>query len=317
MIGIYKITNKLNGKSYIGQSIHCGKRLDEHCVGSQFIDEVIQLDGIENFTFEIIKECEKNELAYWEDYYIIQYNTFFPSGYNKRWNCSEDIRKNILKLLAQVNKADIDISIDKEEKEEKEEKKEDTKNKCKITVKTSLVFTWLYAHIHYKDRCVYKNFVPIEVCRSLNIAGHTWNMAIQNLKNLGWIQEDEFKYTIKRYNKNISKDLAYTMLPKALELNGYLFLFYWELYESFFINHSIDNKNPFVLARYMKLYYKSYKAENYWLFREMLDYFQNYGLLEYEVKDDIKTNWNPKIIIKSMERSTIKLAEEHFWKELS
>lgn len=54
MIGIYKITNKLNGKSYIGQSIHCGKRLDEHCKGGQLIDEIIQLEGVENFTFEIV-----------------------------------------------------------------------------------------------------------------------------------------------------------------------------------------------------------------------------------------------------------------------
>ena len=35
MEGIYKITNKTNGKSYIGQSVHCGKRLDEHCKGRQ------------------------------------------------------------------------------------------------------------------------------------------------------------------------------------------------------------------------------------------------------------------------------------------
>lgn len=35
MIGIYRITNKLNGKSYVGQSVHCGKRLDEHSKGTQ------------------------------------------------------------------------------------------------------------------------------------------------------------------------------------------------------------------------------------------------------------------------------------------
>lgn len=39
MIGIYKITNKRNNKIYIGQSIHCGKRFDEHCQGKQLIDE--------------------------------------------------------------------------------------------------------------------------------------------------------------------------------------------------------------------------------------------------------------------------------------
>lgn len=30
-IGIYKITNLLNGKIYIGQSIHIEKRWKEHC----------------------------------------------------------------------------------------------------------------------------------------------------------------------------------------------------------------------------------------------------------------------------------------------
>lgn len=39
MIGIWSDksdqTNKLNGKSYVGQSIHCGKRFDEHSKGNQ------------------------------------------------------------------------------------------------------------------------------------------------------------------------------------------------------------------------------------------------------------------------------------------
>ena len=84
MIGIYKITNKLTQKSYIGQSIHCGKRLDEHSKGSQLIDQIIQIEGIENFQFEILKTCESADLSYWEDYYIIKYNTMYPNGYNKK-----------------------------------------------------------------------------------------------------------------------------------------------------------------------------------------------------------------------------------------
>ena len=97
MIGIYKITNKNSQKSYIGQSIHCGRRLEEHYGGhsSNFIDDIIQIEGVENFTFEILKEVEKEELSYWEDYYIIKYNTIFPNGYNKKWNTSEELRESI------------------------------------------------------------------------------------------------------------------------------------------------------------------------------------------------------------------------------
>ena len=95
MVGIYKITNDLNGKSYIGQSIHCGKRLDEHCTGNQFIDEVIQLEGINNFSFKILKEVPQSELSIWEDYYIIKNNTMFPNGYNKKWNTPFAIRQKI------------------------------------------------------------------------------------------------------------------------------------------------------------------------------------------------------------------------------
>ena len=104
MIGIYKITNKLNGKIYIGQSIHCGERFDQHCGNnSQLIDQTIQNDGIENFTFEILKTVENsNELNYWEDYYIIQYNSMYPNGYNRRWNTNHKDRSLIGKEKEEV-----------------------------------------------------------------------------------------------------------------------------------------------------------------------------------------------------------------------
>lgn len=71
------------------------KRFDEHNKGKQLIDEVIQIEGTENFNFEILKEVDKKYLSYWEDYYIMKYNTMFPKGYNKKWNCNKEIRKNI------------------------------------------------------------------------------------------------------------------------------------------------------------------------------------------------------------------------------
>ena len=111
MKGIYKITNKLNGKSYIGQSIHCGKRLDEHFKGSQFIDEVLQLEGIENFEFEVLKEVKNNEdLSKWEDFYITKFNTIFPNGYNKRFNLSLKEREKLIKEC-EIERSSIELPL--------------------------------------------------------------------------------------------------------------------------------------------------------------------------------------------------------------
>ena len=85
MIGIYKITNKLNGKSYIGQSIHIEKRWQEHKrnIGSNKNPMYLDFEkyGIDNFSFEILEQCQINELDEKEIYYISLYNTFL-NGYN-------------------------------------------------------------------------------------------------------------------------------------------------------------------------------------------------------------------------------------------
>ena len=82
MIGIYKITNKLNGKVYIGQSDNCERRIKEHKrIRSVDIDDYINVLGADNFTYEIIKECEKSELDSLEQFYIQQYDSK-NNGYN-------------------------------------------------------------------------------------------------------------------------------------------------------------------------------------------------------------------------------------------
>lgn len=87
MIGIYRITNKINGKSYIGQSVDIEERFKHHkkyrrtCEYNKILYKAIKKYGIENFSFEIIDICKKEELDEKEIYYIEKYGTF-KNGYN-------------------------------------------------------------------------------------------------------------------------------------------------------------------------------------------------------------------------------------------
>lgn len=80
--GIYKITNKIDGKVYIGQSLNCEKRLQEHKRKRPIpIDMWINMLGAENFTFEIIEKCKEEDLDREEQKYIQKYDSQ-NGGYN-------------------------------------------------------------------------------------------------------------------------------------------------------------------------------------------------------------------------------------------
>lgn len=89
MIGIYKITNQLNGKCYIGQSIDIKMRWIQHLYcGKNGIQKgklypAMLHDGIDNFQFEVLEECNlsQEELNNKERYWINYYNSF-NNGYN-------------------------------------------------------------------------------------------------------------------------------------------------------------------------------------------------------------------------------------------
>ena len=80
---IYLITNLINGKKYVGQTlITVDQRWKKHCSvartqpGVSGIDGAIRKYGEENFSVDTIKECPVDELDKWEIYYIKHYNTF-------------------------------------------------------------------------------------------------------------------------------------------------------------------------------------------------------------------------------------------------
>ena len=84
---IYLRTNRINGKKYVGQATDLEVRqrtwnnLNQPYAGT-LINRARAKYGIEAFGFEILKECEDEELDYWEKYYIKELNTKVPYGYN-------------------------------------------------------------------------------------------------------------------------------------------------------------------------------------------------------------------------------------------
>ena len=86
---IYKITNTLNNKSYFGQTRQPpNRRWSQHKQtakngGKMILYNAIRLHGSENFTFEVVCECETlEELNSKEIEYISINNSLSPNGYN-------------------------------------------------------------------------------------------------------------------------------------------------------------------------------------------------------------------------------------------
>ena len=89
---IYKFVNKINGKCYIGQTKRPKIRYSEHKNykdKSSLLDRAINKYSINEFDYEIIAKIEMNDLKSakeeadrLEEFYIKQYNSLYPNGYN-------------------------------------------------------------------------------------------------------------------------------------------------------------------------------------------------------------------------------------------
>jgi group I intron endonuclease len=86
--GIYKITNTIDGKAYIGKSVDIKGRLNSHksmLKNKVHTNLILQKDWNKNkgknFEFEIIEECSEKNLASREKFYIEQYDSI-SNGYN-------------------------------------------------------------------------------------------------------------------------------------------------------------------------------------------------------------------------------------------
>ena len=92
MIGIYKITNKVNNKVYIGQSSDIKRRWKDHKItafnpkdrGYDYpLYRAIRKYGLDNFDFDILEECSQDDINEREIFYVKEYNAHGDGGYNQ------------------------------------------------------------------------------------------------------------------------------------------------------------------------------------------------------------------------------------------
>lgn len=107
LCGVYKITNNVNGKVYIGQSINIKERWKDHIrtlnkqnSHSTLLQRAWNKHKPESFSFEILELCMEDDLDDVEIKYIELYDSInngynIESGGNKNKRMSEETKKKI------------------------------------------------------------------------------------------------------------------------------------------------------------------------------------------------------------------------------
>ena len=117
MIGIYSITNTINNKKYIGQSVDVKSRIRNHKWAlkhnkhqNDHLQKSFNKYGQDCFVFDVVCECREEELDDLERFYISHYDCMNPhKGYNsesggnlnKHW--SEELTQKMKEIRSGEN----------------------------------------------------------------------------------------------------------------------------------------------------------------------------------------------------------------------
>jgi len=115
---IYRITNNLNGKQYVGQTLHSDihtrwnqhKRKCKTMLGRCLFNAYVK-HGIENFKFEIVCICFDEDCNKLEEFYIKKFDTLSPNGYNLKAGGKNSRQNEETKRLISETKKGVPSTI--------------------------------------------------------------------------------------------------------------------------------------------------------------------------------------------------------------
>lgn len=223
---IYLVTNLINNKSYVGQTVQeLKKRWNFHCSssGCKALNAAIKMHGKDNFLVEALETClTKDEMNEKERFYIKQLNTIAPNGYNislggtdgtflGRTHTQESKDKISKRLIEIGHKAPV---MTPEQRKAASDKLRGRKNgppseetRLKISIKNSGENHGMFGKGHIKKTCmpilcVTTNQVfysQAEAARVLNVSQSCISLALKGFGQM--VKGLEFKKVEGNYGK--------------------------------------------------------------------------------------------------------------------
>lgn len=241
--GIYKITNKVNGKVYIGQGKNITRRWHEHVKalsGGRHHSYKLQKDyeefGIENFIFEVIEKCSIDLLDTRELLNIDKYNSV-----NKGYNIKGDMDEYKLDYIDHISGKFV-IDID---------------GLIQTGIKPSTLFRYIYFYTRIigHDGEIQK---PLHIkkvkdmSKYMNLKDRTYRSFIYELRELDLItinSQDDFYFSneyikkVKYLNVKVPEDHIIVYKDAIKEVYESVTLDRHKLFSSIFYVHELFKEN--------------------------------------------------------------------------
>ncbi|WP_405286429.1 GIY-YIG nuclease family protein [Methanobrevibacter sp.] len=312
--GIYMLTNKLNGKSYIGASVNITNRWYAHKnkARNARIAKLVTNVGKENFSFSVLEECPLDELDDKEKYYIDLYDTLVPNGYNVHHGGKIENSTGFWRV-SKAKRSRVKIGYEFRYSTDYSKNKKDIVNKDILKLKKAVEekgFEWKIIDEDKAKKTIIQNQQDLDNERFMSLAYSKNTTGFYRVHK----KQNSYVYTYPMSGKN--KTLTNTdirLLKKRVESKGLP----WVILDEFKAKHTLEENDYW--NKYLKPdnsnktgFYRVYKSGNSYYYKDKITHkilsSTDIKVLQEKVEEK---NWAWEIFDEEKAKQTIIDSEEY------